>query len=455
MTVCSLSPAALGKFAERSHGEIIVPSDTRYEKARRVWNHAVDLHPAIITRCAGADDVMRAIEFAHENELLIAVRSGGHSFAGHGTCDGGLVIDLSLMKRIEIDPNRAWVRLETGVLAGELDQVTNAFSMAVPLGSCPSVGVAGYALGGGESALTPKLGFGCDSITRVEIVTADNRVLHADAEENRDLFWAVRGGSGNFGVVTALDFRLHHIGNVLAGHLKYPIRQAREVLRFLDQYAPTIPDELFLLAAVLPFPGERMLDIAVLWNGDEKEGERVLRPLRSFMKPFEDSIKSKPYLEEQQAGSDSPSDGDYSSCRRGGHMERLGASAIDIITEFASSAPSQSSGITMMYWHGPWCAQSHDNAFGFRRVGFEYWVHSYWQEDGAREDSIGWVQNFFAALQPHSSGAVYVNDLENEGDARVRAAYGDGNRYARLAAIKHKYDPANFFRINQNIKPAA
>jgi hypothetical protein len=439
-------------FARNLKGEIILPDDPRYERARRVWNHAVDLRPVIIARCAGPDDVRHAIDFAREKDLLVAIRSGGHSFAGHGTCDGGLVIDLSMMKRVEIEPRRAWVRLQSGVLAGELDQVTNAFSMAVPLGSCPSVGVAGYALGGGESALTPTLGFACDNITRVEIVTADGSILHADADENRDLFWAVRGGSGNFGVVTAMDFRLHRVGNVLAGHLKYPIRQAPDVLRFLNQYAPMIPDELFLLAAVLPFPGERMLDIAVVWNGDEKEGERVLHPLRTFMKPFEDSIKSKKYLDQQQEGSDSPSDGDYSSCRRGGHFTRLDAETIDVIAEFASSAPSESSGITMMYWHGPWCAQPHDNAFGFRRVGFEYWVHSYWQHDGAREDSIRWVQDFFAALEPHSSGAVYVNDLENEGDARAQAAYGEN--YARLAAIKRKYDRANFFRVNQNIKPA-
>ncbi len=429
---------------------MILPDDARYEKARRVWNHAIDLRPAVIARCADAEDVVRAIEFARSHDLLIAVRSGGHSFAGHGTCDDGMVVDLSPMKRLEIDPNRAWVRLQSGVLAGELDLATNAFSMAVPLGSCPSVGVAGYALGGGEGALTPKLGFACDNLTCVEVVTANGLILRADRDENPDLFWAVCGGGGNFGIVTTLDFQLHPVGNVLAGHLKYPIRQAREVLRFLNQYARTIPEELFLLAAVLPFPGERMLDIAVVWNGDETEGERILHPLRAFMQPFEDSIKSKPYIDEQREGSDSPSDGDYSSCRRGGHLERLDASVIDVIAEFASSAPSESSGITMMYWHGPWCSQPHDNAFGFRRVGFEYWVHSYWQEDGAREDSIRWVEDFFAALQPYSSGAVYVNDLENEGDARVRAAYGDN--YDRLATIKRKYDPANFFRINQNIK---
>jgi len=447
----ALLTSAIREFADSFKGQIILPNDAHYEHSRRVWNHAIDLHPAVIARCAGNEDVVRSIDFAHNNELLVAIRSGGHSFAGHGTCDGGLVIDLSLMKRVEIDPRAKSVRIQSGVLAGELDLVTNAFSMAVPLGSCPSVGVAGYALGGGESALTPKLGFGCDSITRVEIVTAEGRLLNVDVEENPDLFWAVAGGGGNFGVVTSLDFRLHRVGDVLAGHLKYPIRQATEVLRFLNQYAPTIPDELFLLAAVLPFPGERMLDIAAVWNGDQKEGARVLHPLRTFMKPFEDSIKSKPYIDEQREGSDAPSDGAYSSCRRGGHLERLDDAAIDLIVQFASSAPSESSGITMMYWHGPWCSQPHDNAFGFRRVGYEYWVHSYWQQDGAREDSIRWVQNFFAALRPHSSGAVYVNDLENEGDERARAAYGE--HYQRLAEIKRKYDPANFFRINQNIKP--
>ncbi len=451
MTASVLTTAATRKFEQAFKGEVILPYDVRYEKSRRVWNHAVDLHPAIITRCAGNEDVVRAIEFARANDLLVAVRCGGHSFAGHGTCEGGLVIDLSLMKRVAIDPVAATVRLQSGVLAGELDLMTNAFALAVPLGSCPSVGVAGYALGGGEGALTPKLGFGCDNITRVEIVTADGRILRADSDENPELFWAVRGGSGNFGVVTTLDFRLHRIREVLAGHLKYPIHQAREVLHFLNQYAPTIPDELFLLAAVLPFPGERMLDIAVVWNGDVREGERVLRPLRTFMKPVEDSIKSKPYIDEQREGSDAPSDGNYSSCRRGGHLERLDDDAIEVIADFASSVPSESSGITMMYWHGPWCSKPHDNAFGFRRVGYEYWVHSYWQEDGVREDSIRWVIDFFAALSPLSSGAVYVNDLENEGATRARAAYGEN--YGRLAQIKRKYDPANFFRINQNIKP--
>jgi FAD/FMN-containing dehydrogenase len=447
-----INTAAARKFAASLKGEIILPDDRRYATARRVWNHAVDRRPAIIARCAESEDVVRAVEFARTNNLLVAIRSGGHSFAGHGVCDGGMVIDTSLMNRVQVYPAADRISLGSGLLAGQLDQVTNAFSMAVPLGSCPSVGVAGYALGGGESALTPKHGFACDNILSVEIVTADGSIRRAWRDENQDLLWAVRGAGANFGVVTEIDFRMHRVGKVVAGHLKYPIRKARDAMRFLKDYAPAIPDELFLIAAVLPFPGERMLDIAVMWSGEEKEGERVLKPLRTFMKPFEDSIKTQTYLEQQQAGSDSPSDGDYSSCRRGGHFEHLDANTIDVITDFASSAPSESSGITMMYWHGPWVSQPHDNAFGFRRVGFEYWVHSYWQKNGVRKKSVQWVEDFFAALQPHSTGAVYVNDLEEEGAERVRAAYAD--KYDRLAALKRKYDPDNFFRVNQNIKPA-
>jgi FAD/FMN-containing dehydrogenase len=451
MKTSAISRAASRRFADSLKGEIILPDDDRYETARRVWNHAVDRRPAIIARCAGSEDVVRAVEFAHTNNLMVAIRSGGHSFAGHGVCDGGMVIDTSLMNRVQVYPAADRISLGSGLLAGQLDQITNAFSMAVPLGSCPSVGVAGYALGGGESALTPKFGFACDSVLSVEIVTADGRITRAWRDENQDLLWAVRGAGANFGVVTEIDFRMYRVDKVVAGHLKYPIRKAGDVMRFLKDYAPTIPDEMFLIAAALPFPGERMLDIAVMWSGEEKEGERVLKPLRTFMKPFEDSIKTQTYLEQQQAGSDSPSDGDYSSCRRGGHFEHLDANTIDVITDFASSAPSESSGITMMYWHGPWVAQPHDNAFGFRRVGYEYWVHSYWQKKGVRKKSVKWVEDFFAALQPHSTGAVYVNDLEDEGAERVRAAYGD--KYDRLAALKRKYDPDNFFRVNQNIPP--
>jgi len=446
-----IDPQRLRKFAACLDGRVITRADNEYPRARRVWNHAVNSYPRVIARCATVADVVRSVEFSRRHGLVTAVRSGGHSFAGHGVCDGGMVIDLSSMKRAEIDPLNRKVTLQTGVLAGELDCLTQAFKLAVPLGSCPSVGVAGYSLGGGEGCLTPKLGYGCDSLSGAEIVTADGRIHSASDRENSDLFWAIRGAGANFGIATTLEFRLHEIETVLSGHLKYPMRQARKVLTFLNDYVLQIPRELFLIAAVLPYRGERMLDVGAIWSGDEKVGERVLRPLRKFLRPAEDTIKVKTYLDEQRAGTEAPGDGDYSSHRRSGHLSRLTEGILDVIDECTSKPPSESSGITLTYWHGPWSSKPHNNAFGFRRTGFEYWVHSYWKKASEYDRSWNWVERFFSALEPHSSGAVYVNGLENEDETRVRAAYGE--HYARLSEIKSTYDPDNFFRVNQNIKP--
>ena len=443
--------AGIAKLTKSLLGEVILPTNRAYANLRHVRNRSVDKYPALIIRCTCAEDVRVAVDFAGERGLLTAVRSGSHSFAGFGVCDGGLVIDVSMMKRARIDPVHDRVVIEAGINAGELDCLTQSFKKAVPLGSCPSVGVAGYALGGGESSLTPKFGYGCDSIVALEVVTAEGKTLAVNADENADLFWAMRGAGANFGIATSLVFRLHPIETVLSGSLRYPIRQARKILRFLNSFAPTIPPELFLIAAVLPHPGERMLDVKVVWMGDSKRGERWLRPLRTYLRPFQDTIKSKAYLDEQRAGFDVP-EGDYSSHRRAGHLERLTDDIIDVVTEHASSAPHEASGITLMYWHGPWSAQPHDNAFGFRRTGFEYWIHSYWRKKTDSKKSCAWVEKFYAALEPFSTGAVYVNDLEDEGEARVRAAYGD--KYSRLALIKRKFDPDNFFRVNQNIVPA-
>src|SRR3984957_6172721 len=298
----TINRAGTAKLAKSLTGEIVLPSDSRYSKLRQVRNHPVNLHPAIIVRCANREDVQRAVEFARHHGLPTAIRAGGHSFAGHGTCENGLVIDLSIMKRAQVDPIRERIRIEPGVVAGELDCLTQSFRMAVPLGSCPTVGVAGYSLGGGESSLTPKFGYGCDSIVGLEVLTADGKFLAANAEEHSDLFWAMRGAGANFGIATSLEFQLHPIETVLSGSLRYPIRQAKKVLQFLDGYALTIPPELFLIAAILPHPGERMLDIKVVWMGEKKKGERLLRPLRKHLRPFEDTIKPKAYLDEQRAG---------------------------------------------------------------------------------------------------------------------------------------------------------
>jgi hypothetical protein len=446
-----MSISAVAGLAKSLTGEVVLPRDRGYAELRRVRNRAVNKRPAIIVRCANRRDVQLAVEFARETSLLTAVRSGGHSFAGHGVCEDGIVIDLSGMKRAQIDPAHKTIVIEPGIIAGELDCLTQAFRLAAPLGSCPTVGVAGYALGGGESSLTSKFGYGCDSIVGLEVVTSDGKLLKVTADQNPDLFWAMRGAGANFGIATSLEFKLHSIESVLSGSLRYPIRQARKILRFLDGFAPTIPSELFLIVAVLPHPGDRMLDIKVVWMGEKEKGEKFLRPLRKYLRPFEDTIKPKAYLDEQRGGFDVPA-GEYSSHRRAGHFMEITPDIIDSIIEHASNAPHEASGVTMMYWHGPWSAKPHDNAFGFRRTGFEFWIHSYWRKAGDRERSWTWVEKFFSAMEPLSTGAVYVNDLENEGEARVRAAYGD--KYSRLSRLKRKFDPDNFFRVNQNIAPA-
>jgi FAD/FMN-containing dehydrogenase len=369
-----MTRSAILKLKQSITGEVVLPADQRYGSLRRVRNRAINQHPAIIARCANKKDVRVSLEFARRKGLLTAVRSGGHSFAGYGGCDDGMVLDLSLMKRVQVDPVHKRISIEPGILAGELDCLTQSFQMAVPLGSCLTVGVAGYSLGGGESSLTPKFGYGCDSIVGLEVVTADSTIVTATAVENPDLFWAMRGAGANFGVATSLEFQLHPIESVLSGNLRYPLRQAKKVLRFLDDFAPTIPSDLFLIAGVLPHPGERMLDIKIVWLGKPEKGERLLRPLRTYLRPFEDTIKPKAYLDEQRGGFDTP-EGDLSSHRRGGHFNRLTDEIIDTIAEHASNAPHEASGITIMYWHGPWCAKLpivRNHGFGWRNSSAQW-----------------------------------------------------------------------------------
>lgn len=440
-------------FSRQLKGRVVLPESPEYDSVRRVWNHAYDQRPRVIALCLAEEDIIYSLDFAHEHGVSIAVRSGGHSFAGYGACDNGLVLNLSRMRRVQIDEPTRLVRITPGILGGDLDKVTQAFGLAVPLGSCPAVGVMGYVLGGGEGSLTPKYGYACDSILAASVITADGRRLRASGDENQDLFWAIRGGGGNFGVISSIDFRLHDISTVVSGHLKYPISLAKDVLKFVDEYVLQIPDELYIVLSVFPRPGERMLDIGVVWSGEQRNGERLLSPLRKFSTPLEDNITVKPYLVEQQSGSDTPAEGDWCSHRRAGHLERLSAEAIEVIAHHSAHGPTESCGITLTYWHGRWSSQSRDDdAFGFRRVGYEYWIHSYWQDPGAREKSFAWVNDFEADLRPVSTGAVYVNDLEREGQDRIKAAYG--SKYRRLAQIKEKYDPTNVFHMNQNIKPA-
>src|SRR5713226_3732665 len=397
-------------------GELIRLGDESYESTRRVWNRKYDKHPGLIVHCAEAADVIRAVDFARNHDLLVAVRGGGHSYAGHAICDGGMVIDLSRMRGIQVDPVRRIARTEAGLTVSEFDQATQAFGLATTPGECPSTGVAGLTLGGGFGFLMGKCGLSCDNLLSAEVVTADGRVLTASARENEDLFWGLRGGGGNFGVVTSLEYRLHPVSHVLGGMVTYPRSQAQEVLRFFREFTRTAPDELTAAAGVLadrPAGGGSAFCIVVCYCGDLQTGEEVLRPLRSFGRPEMDSIRPLPYVEIQSLLDAPPLQ--LSISWKGYFLRELSDEAIDVIALHLAKAPSPFCTIWMDHLHG---AVSRiglgETAFSLRDAGYASWVQSLWEDSAQAGPSVEWVNNFWEAMQPFSTGGVYVHILGDE-----------------------------------------
>ena len=463
----AIAENALSRFEAHLCGKVFRPGSVRYERTRRLWNGRVDpRHPGMIVRCAGTVDVVRAIEFARSNDLAVAVRAGGHSLTGDSFCDGGMVIDVSGMKNIRVDPNTCTARADAGLTAGEFDQATQPFGLATVLGECGSVGIAGYTLGGGLGRLMGKHGAGSDNLVSVNLVNADGEVLRASARENPDLFWAIRGGGGNFGVVTSLEYRLHRAGQVLGGTLTYPISVAREVLTFLNDYIRAMPDELDLaidigncgMMTYAPGTTQPIINLTVSYCGDLKQGEAVLKPLRKLRKPLHDRIREMSYLDIQTFCDLRPlidfvSTGG-SVAIEGGFIERLDETAVDTIVAFVNEAPSLFWFTAEHYLHGAVCRPApHHTAFGLRRPGYCSRVFAAWREAKDMDISLEWVGRLTAALEPFSGDAMYLNYLTHSaGTAGVRVAYG--SNYDRLAALKRKYDPTNFFNSNRNILPA-
>jgi FAD/FMN-containing dehydrogenase len=457
---------ALREFEASLFGEVIHPSEDRYQLARRLWNGMIDpRHPGVIVRCATAVDVARSVEFARSNELAVAVRAGGHSLTGDSFCDGGMVIDVSGMKIIQVDTEAGTARANAGLTVGEFDRATQAFGLATVLGECNSVGIAGYTLGGGLGRLMGKHGAGCDNLLSAELISADGRLLRASAEENADLFWAIRGGGGNFGIATSLEYRLHRVGQILSGTLTYPISDTREVLTFLHDYMMSVPDELDILIDIgncglmgsAPGNMEPIVSLALSYCGDLQKGEAALRPLRAFRKPIADRIRVMPYLEMQARGDLRPlaefgSTGG-SMAVEGGFIAQLGEEAIRTITAYIAEAPASFWIAAQHYLHGAVCRPTSDHtAFGLRRSGYSTRIFSNWREPNQAEGSVKWVKRLNAALKPFADGAMYLNYLtEGAGKAGVKDAYG--SNYERLAGLKSKYDPTNFFSSNRNIEP--
>jgi FAD/FMN-containing dehydrogenase len=456
--------AAETTLRDSVRGPVIAPDDAGYDAARSIWNGAIDRRPACIARCTGVADVVAAVRFARERDLLVAVRSGGHGVAGHAVCDGGLVIDLSPMKGIRVDPVARTARAEAGVLWGELDRETQLHGLATVGGIVTHTGIAGLTLGGGIGWLTRKHGATVDNLLSADVVTAEGDLLTASGDENQDLFWALRGGGGNFGVVTSFEYRLHPVGPiVLAGPIFHPLEDAREVLAFYREFITTAPDELttiFELGVAPPAPflpahvhGKPIVMVGACYAGAPEHGTGVVRPLKEFGNPIVDLLEPKPYTALQSMFDPSVPHG-WHRYWKSVELPLLTDDAISALVEHAAAQTSPRSYCIVFQLGGALArAGAGETAFSQRDAGHNVNINAVWTEDDAEgERHVAWARDFFAAMQPHARERVYVNFLGDEGAARVREAYGD-RQYQRLVELKRAYDPTNVFRHNQNIQP--
>ncbi|RJQ67955.1 MAG: FAD-binding oxidoreductase [Desulfobacteraceae bacterium] len=440
------------KFREGLRGRLFLPGDQGYDNARKVFNGMIDKRPALIVRCAGVADVMAAVNFARETQLLVAVRGGGHGVVGNAVCDDGLVIDLSRMKSVRVDPGNRTARAEGGATWGDFDHETQAFGLATTGGIVPSTGIAGLTLGGGIGYLNRKYGLTCDNLLSADVVTADGLLLKASAEENEDLFWGLRGGSGNFGVVTSFEYRIHRVGPVLAGEIVYSLDHAKEVLRFYRDWSTAAPEEVRADATLLSGSDGPALAVIVCYCGAVEEGERVLRPLRSFGSPIVDTVAPVPYATVQNLLTEVFQPG-LLHYWKAGFLRAFSDDAIEAIVDFfAGAVTAPFAAIAIEHLGGAVSRVApQDTAFSHRDAQHSLLVLRMWQDLADSEDNLDWARKCYRTIAPFLESGVYVNYLGDEGEAGVRAAYGAN--YERLAAIKNKYDPTNFFRMNQNIKP--
>jgi FAD binding domain-containing protein/berberine-like enzyme len=433
-------------------GPLLLSGDEGYDEARTVWNALIDHRPALIARCSGAADVVAAVQFARQHNLLVSIKGGGHGVAGKAVCDGGLMIDLSRMKSIRVDPVARIVRAEPGVLGTDFDRETQAFGLATPVGTVSTTGIAGLTLGGGQSWLGSKFGFAIDNLLSVDIVTADGTLRTASPTQYEDLFWGIRGAGHNFGVVTSFEYRLHPVGPVLGGLVIHPLSEAVNVLRFYRDFTASQPDELQTWAGILTTPdGNPVVALVPCYVGSLSEGERLLAPLRRFGSPVADTVAPIPYVAMQTLLDAALPHGRLGYWKTG-LTNRIDDAVIGATVEYANKVPSPHTIIIFAELHGAYSRIGKtDTAYYHRDMQYDLIALSVWTDPADTERNIRWTRDIFAEWEPHLAPAAYVNDLGDEGEERVRSAYGEN--YARLVALKAKYDPTDFFCLNQNIKP--
>ena len=449
---------------ENFRGELLGPADEAYEEVRKVWSGAIDRHPVLIARCTSAQDVITAVDFARGNGLLVSVRGGGHSVAGHSVSEGGLMIDLSPMKGIEIDPGSCTARAEAGLTLGEFDRATQEHGLAAPAGQISTTGIAGLTLGGGTGWLMRKYGLTIDNLLSVEIVTADGALLKASAEENSKLFWGVRGAGANFGIVTSFEYRLQPVGPmVLGGFLIYPVERIKEAMRFSRDFMAQAPDELttfnvlFTAPPLDPFPpqlqGWPVLAVAPVYAGPIEEGKRVIRPLREFGPPELDLVGLMPYTALQSMLDETAPAGLHHS-NKAHYLQEPTDQTIETLIERFATVPSPMAQVLLARMGGAVARVPEEaTAFGHRDAPYLLWIVNMWTDLAQADANIAWTRSTWEAMLPWGTGGTYVNALGDEGQERVRSAYGAAN-YERLVALKNEYDPTNFFSLNQNIQPS-
>jgi FAD/FMN-containing dehydrogenase len=453
MSASRLDDTAIGNLRASLRGGLLQPADPGYDSARRIDNAMIDRRPALIVRCAGVADVLAAVRFARAQDLLVSVRAGGHNVAGNAICDGGLVIDVSSMKGIRVDPIARTVRAEAGVTWGDLDAETQAFGLATTGGVISTTGIAGLTLGGGVGWLNGRFGLACDNLIAADVVTADGRLLHASEDEHADLFWGLRGGGGNFGIVTSFEYRVHPLPPMLlSGPVFHPAVRAREVLRFYREFSAGEPDELTTYAGLLTGPdGAPLVGLVPCYAGPPDQGEKIVERLRKFGPPAVDMVGAMPYVAVQRMFNDAFPPGRYNYWKSS-LAPALSDQLLDTVVEHMARVPSPHSAVMLEHYHGAYSRPAPTaTAYSHRRPTYDVVIIANWTDPADNARNIAWARELFTAVQPQLSAAAYVNFLDaDDGADRVRAAYGEN--YDRLVAVKRTYDPTNFFRMNQNVR---
>jgi hypothetical protein len=447
-----MSVIDIKSFRSVFHGQVFEPADAGYNEARQIWNASVGKHPRVIARCSGVADVIAAVNFGRANSLLTAIRGGGHNVGGRALCDDGLVIDISRMRSVFVDDATRTVRVEGGATLGDLDRETHAFGLAVPAGIVSRTGVGGLTLGGGVGWLIRKYGMSIDNLLSAQVVTADGKVLTASSSENEDLFWALRGGGGNFGVVTSFQFQAHPVATVLGGLLLYPRGKAIDVIRHFRDYMASAPDELTAYAALLHGPdGSPLVGVIPCYCGNVAEGERALQPLRKFGSPIVDGIQAMPFPAMQSLLDPSFPDGNQNYWKSALQRE-LSDDAICAIVEHANRLSSPLSFVVLEYYGGAaGRVSSEATAFPHRNLPWDILFLAQWTDPAQTTMHRDWARSGEETLRPFSANAHLLSVLDVEAEDVIKTAFGPN--WQRLAAIKKKYDRTNFFRVNQNIDP--